>query len=235
MIDLSKYLDPYERCARMYPGLICLFPIIIGTYSSFPAAYKTLSGFVTLAAAVGLLHFLSNVARGMGKRLEPQLFSDWGGVPSVALFRYSDDHIPRPMKERYHRIMSERTGIQAPSHEQEGSDPRAADQVYRSWSDYLRSQTRDTQRYSMIFKENINYGFRRNLLGLKAYCLVAGTIAIAMIAFPVYMSKSWTGDQVAFLFVLTIYTVLIGLIVKKSWVRFTAYAYAHHLLESIDS
>jgi len=235
MIDLSKYLDPYERCARLYPGLICLFPIMIGTYSTFPGVYKTLSGLVTLAAAIGLLHFFSNIARGLGKKLEPQLFSDWGGVPSVALFRHSDIEIAGPMKERYHRILSERTDIQAPSVDEENADSSAADAVYKSWSDYLRSQTRDTKQYPMVFKENVNYGFRRNLLGLKTYCLLIGLISIAMIAVPAYLSKVLSNDQIAFLIVLIIYFVLVSTVVKRSWVKFTAYAYAHHLLESVDS
>jgi hypothetical protein len=235
MIDFSKYLDPYERCARLYPGLICLFPIILGTYSAFPEVYKTLSGFVTLAAAIGLLHFFSNIARGLGKKLEPQLFSDWGGVPSVALFRHAETRIAGPMKERYHAILAERTGIQAPSVDEENTDSSAADAVYKSWSDYLRSQTRDAKRYPMVFNENVNYGFRRNLLGLKGYCLLFGLISMAMISVPAYLSNSLSKEQVAFLVVLAIYIFIVATVVNRAWVKFTAYAYAHHLLESVDS
>lgn len=139
------------------------------------------------------------------------------------------------MKGRYHGILSERTGINAPSVEEENEDSSSADGVYRSWSDYLRSQTRDTAQYPMVFKENINYGFRRNLLGLKGYCILLGLISIAMIAVPAYISKLLSNDQIAFLIVLSIYIVIVTVVVNRPWVRFTAYAYAHHLLESVDS
>tara|TARA_R110000851_G_scaffold325125_1_gene492886 strand:+ start:3218 stop:3421 length:204 start_codon:yes stop_codon:yes gene_type:complete len=67
MIDLSKYLEPYERKARLYPALICMFPIMLGVAVSFKDVFTALSGLVALAVSVGMLQLLANLARDRGK------------------------------------------------------------------------------------------------------------------------------------------------------------------------
>ncbi|MCP4119453.1 MAG: hypothetical protein GY737_29450 [Desulfobacteraceae bacterium] len=234
MIDLSKYVDPYERRARLYPSLLCLFPVMLGLYSAYPYVYKTLSGLVALAAAVGVLQFFSHLARDRGKRLEPILFSEWGGMPSVKLLRYNDSNISTPIKIRYHEKLASKSGISAPTQESERLNPHVADQIYQSWSDYLRAKTRSSKKFPMIFKENVNYGFRRNLLGLKKYCLFSGLVALIMIASPVYQSKAFSSEQMSFGVVVSVYIIVFSLVVNRKWVKLTAYAYAKQLIEAIN-
>lgn len=235
MIDLSKVADPYERRARLYPSLICLFPLMVGVYSSFPNFYKSLSGLVALAIAVGLLQLFSHLARDRGEKLESGLFEEWGGMPSVALFRHSDSNIPNPAKIRYHEMVSGESGIKAPTKESETATPHVADEIYQSWSDYLRGKTRNTEKYPMVFKENVNYGFRRNLLGIKGYCILSGLITLILIWVPTYKSGTIVQEQIGISFGVLVYTFIFILVVKRSWVKVTAYAYAKQLLESLNA
>ncbi len=235
MINLSKVGDPYERRARLYPSLICLFPLMVGVYSSFPILYKTISGLVALAIAVGLLQLFSHLARDRGKRLESVLFAEWGGMPSVALFRHSDSNIPNPAKRRYHKMMSDETEIKNPTVELEATNPNDADEIYQSWSDSLRGKTRDSKKYPMVFKENVNYGFRRNLLGIKRYCILSGLIALVIILLPAYKSGTITQVQIGISFVELAYILVFIFVVRRSWVKITAYAYAKQLLESMNA
>jgi hypothetical protein len=45
--------------------------------------------------------------------------------------------------------------------------PVRADEKYSAGTRWLLEQTRDTKKFNLIFSENIEYGYRRNALGLK--------------------------------------------------------------------
>lgn len=235
MIDLSKFTDPYERKARLYPALICLFPIMIGVSISYPKVFSTLSGFVALAAAVGLLQFLSHLARDRGKALEAGLYKKWGGMPSVTIFRHCDNRIPSPAKLKYHAVMSKISKINAPSKEDELQQPTKADEIYLSWSDYLRGKTRDQKKYSLIFKENINYGFRRNILGIKWFCVLSSIIAIALLFVPIFNGGEITNIVVATILFCMLYLFVFLLVVNDSWVKVVAESYGKQLIEAINA
>jgi len=235
MIDLSKVLDPYERKARLYPSLICLFPLMIAVSISYPIVFSTLSGFVVLAAAIGILQFLAHLSRDRGKLLEPKLFREWGGIPSVNIFRFSDDTIPPPAKLKYHLALGKMSGISAPSRELELTDPKKADDIYLSWSDFLRGTTRDVLKYPLLFKENINYGFRRNLLGIKWFCIISGLISIIVLFSPYLQTKTISGSQISVAILITVYIVVFFAIVNKSWVKLVSTAYARQLIEAVNA
>ena len=80
---------------------------------------------------------------------------------------HGDRNIDRLTKVRYHAFLSDRIdGWSAPSQVDEAQDPVTAELVYDSAVRWLREMTRDRKRYGLVFKENVSYGFRRNLYGL---------------------------------------------------------------------
>lgn len=235
MIDLSKFTDSYERKARLYPSLICLFPIIVSVSISYPKVFTTLSGFVAIAATVGLLQLLAHLARDRGKSIESELFRKWGGMPSVTIFRHSDNRLPSPAKIKYHEVLSKTSKIKAPSKEDELQQPTKADEIYLSWSDYLRGKTRDQKKYSLVFKENINYGFRRNLLGIKWFCILSSTIATALLFIPVYNGGEVTNIIIAATIFYMVYSFVFLFVVNPLWVKVVAEAYGKQLIEAINA
>jgi len=52
-----------------------------------------------------------------------------------------------------------------PMIDDERSEPESADHVYDSSTAFLLEKTRDKKAFPLIFEENCNYGFRRNLWG----------------------------------------------------------------------
>jgi len=94
-----------------------------------------------------------------------------GGQPSLLFLRHRDKSINAPTKQRYHALLRSR-GLPVSTKEEEAADPTAADGLYQSAIDWLLEQTRDTRKFSLLLNENIDYGFRRNLLGLKPIALV---------------------------------------------------------------
>ena len=235
MIDLAKITDPYERKARLYPALICLFPLMVGMSITFPKVYSTLSGFVALAAAIGGIQFLSHLARDRGKKLEPTLFKNWGGTPSVAILRHSDKLISPPAKLKYHSILENKSKIAAPSVDFENGNSDQADEIYSAWSDFLRGKTRDIKKYPLVFKENINYGFRRNLFGVRWHCICSALVAIVIMLSPSLENRSLSEVQIAIGLFLVAYIFIFLFVVSRDWVKTVADAYSRNLIEAINA
>ena len=179
---VAQVFDPYARQARFYPALIVILPIALLVVAWFPALWTTWGALASLASSFGLMLLLAQVARDRGKRLEPHLYQGWDGKPSVSLLRHRDTRIDQHTKSRYREFLkTQLPQLTLPTAEEERADPEAADGKYQSVTEWLLTRTRDTKRFSILFRENVSFGFRRNLWGLKpvgaAVTLMAGCAA----------------------------------------------------------
>ena len=188
MVDLSKLFDSYSRQARLFPGLLTLFPIILTAIALFPRLVTSSWGatLVTIGTSCGLLYGLSVLSRSRGKAVEKRLLAEWGGWPTTIWLRHREEHLPGPVLARYHAFLAKHVPFFViPSAQQESLDPKAADAMYASAVKWLSERCRG-KAFPLVEKENAEYGFRRNLRGLKPIgitaCLVAlliSTLAIA--------------------------------------------------------
>lgn len=184
MIDISKLFDPYSRQARLFPGLLTLFPIILTAIAWFPRLVTSSWGAtpVTIATSCGLLYGLSVLSRSRGKKVEKRLLAEWGAWPSTIWLRHREELLPPPVLARYHAFFAKNVPFfVTPNPEQERADPKAADAMYASGVKWLQERCRG-KAYPLVEKENAEYGFRRNLRGLKpigvAACLAALLISV---------------------------------------------------------
>jgi hypothetical protein len=251
MIDLSKLFDPYSRQARLYPALLTILPATVTVLAWFPnLSLASIGGvLVTLAGSCGLLFLLADTARTRGKEIEPKLLRLWGGWPTTIWLRYSDAHLPRLVKDRYHAFLSERANSgKLPTADEEKKDPSAADEVYDAAVFWLREQTRGDP---LVEKENATYGFRRNLLGLKPMGLPVGLAAllgsvVATVLFGKTFRTGWSPDVLSAIAKHTS-PALIGAmtfallacvgwltVVRSKWVRAAGDQYARALLAYCD-
>ena len=166
---IIRLADPYDRQARLYPALLAVAPAVLTVSSLYGAHASLLTSAVAILAGCGMMFWLANLARDRGKALEHKMFSDWGGKPSVQLLRHKDSRIDPVTKQRYHTALSARMSVKFPSAEDESADPAGADAAYESATKWLLESTRDTRRFALLFKENVAYGFRRNMLGVRPY------------------------------------------------------------------
>ena len=240
----AALIDPYNRRARFQPVIWSLLPILVSLVILIPEFQELWSTIGWLAICGGGTTFLVQLGRDRGKALEPMLYQLWGGKPSVAMLRHRDGRLPIAAKVRY-RDFLQRTvpGLQLASTDDERKFPEQADDGYESATSWLLGQTRDRERFGLLFQENINYGFRRNLWGLKPFALTSGPVAIAMVwalksdawimetaaASTVIDVPGWTciATALAHIFVLLF-------MVRKDWVRIAADAYAEQLLACCD-
>ena len=245
---LARVTDPYERQARLWPALLAFLPIILTTYLLYGPKLSVLTNGAVVIASCGGLYLLANICRERGKRLEPKLFENWGGKPSTQLLRHRDKTIEGVTKHRYHAFLSRKINVAFPDEAQESSDSKAADEVYQSGVRWLLNQTRDTEKFGLLFQENITYGFRRNALGLRPVSLSVAIAAMAwvlvvqgVISFSstrplnLQMFSATPAEAIVSLLAAVVMFVVWYLVFTESSVRAAAFTYAETLLRACDA
>ena len=246
MLDfLTVVFDPYDRKARIQPALLCIVPIFVACLLLIPqlgAIWTTVGGVILYCGSTMLL---AQLGRDRGKRLEPMLFDAWDGKPSVAMLRHRDTRLAKPTKERYRAFLTANIpGLELASPQIEQQSPTLADEGYSSITSWLLTQTRDGPQFGLILKENINYGFRRNIWALRPWAFGADLVTIAFVLFV--EADAWTGEIVSTLravgspaWTCLAITVVHGLLfsfrIRQDWVKVAAEAYAYQLLAACDT
>lgn len=239
MNPLKLINDGYERKARLYPALILIAPLVATVVAATSAKLSALRSLSAVVVTCGGSFLLAQLARDAGKRCEKTLFVLWGGMPSVVIFRHRDTRIDPITKARYHKKLSGFVkGAKPPSPAGEDADPTEADRIYEAWSTYLRINTRNTKTFGLLFNENVNYGYRRNLWGLRPWGIITSALSgLAAASWCVrgYAANSSIGIEMLGAAVLAL--IFLGLWIFRftpAWVRVPAEAYAERLAEAID-
>ena len=221
------------------PMFIVLFPVGVACALWLPnfVAIARMAG--ALAGPLGLAMLLSQIGRDRGYRKQPELWQKWGGSPTVQLLRHGNEKFNPVIRERYHgRLGLLLPDLTLPSHEEEKCDPRCADDIYEACVKYLIGRTRDQEKFPMVFKENVNHGFRRNLWGLKPLGLVLSASAFVACVASAWLMKDASESQMGTAVVASSLTFVVFLfwivVVNEMWVRIPADAYAARLLESCE-
>lgn len=237
---MANLFDTYSRQARLQPALFALFPLLVTIAVWVPTLYNLAAGFVGLAVTCGTTVFLAHVSRMLGRRAEADLYSLWGGKPTTRWLCHSNEHLDSQTKTRYHSFLEKSIdGWNSPSPRDESDNLKSAEIAYESAVRWLREKTRDRERFPLIFKENVSYGFRRNLYGLKLLALAIGFICLAgngSALWYVIASSAPSGAlQGVGSLVFNVVVLLCWVaIVRASWVKDAADGYARALLAACD-
>jgi hypothetical protein len=239
MNPVNLISDVYDRKARLYPALVLVAPIVATTVAILSPQFTGWQSLAAAFAGTGTSFFFTQLARDAGKQREEALFASWGGKPSVTMFRHRDSRIDSITKDRYHRKLASLVkGTKPPSISAEQADPEGADKIYTAWSHYLRSNTRDTKKYTLVFQENINYGYRRNVWGLRVIGIVVSSVCCVVALGWLWLIfdhgkrptlQAWAALAWSFAFLL-----LWLFRFTARWVRIPADAYAERLVESVE-
>lgn len=192
-MEIIKFFDAYSIRARLFPAIIAAAPALAAL--TLLISWKTF-GLSNVIASLGILVLLFAIAdfsRARGRAIEVTLYEERKGIPSITMFRRNDSTIDPGSKDRYREFLSGKLGVGAPSPEEESANQEAADAFYSQCGVWLRQNTRDTKKFSILFGENVTYGFRRNLLGVKALALWLNAIVVAVCAFVLWR-MSWNID-----------------------------------------
>lgn len=238
---MLKNLDAYSIRARYYPALLATIPglaalAILISWSRFGLTT------VVASAAIPVLVFASaDIARRIGKRIEERIYAESGGKPSITMLRYSDDTFDAATKEQYRAFYASKINQPVPTEAAEQANVTAGDAFYDRGGAWLRENTRDVKKFAVLFAENVTYGFRRNLFGLKWPALVLNLVLLLICGFLLYRRMPIDTDDdttmrlVVVVVLAVVHSLYMGFGVSKKSVIDASRIYARQLILSCET
>lgn len=248
MQSLENYFDTYGLGARVKPAFLLVFPTVISIFVLYEPSRAWGNAALTIALFFGILTFASNQMSSKGNNIQDKLFMKWGGAATTIILRHSDHRLDRHTKDRYmDRLENLIPNFQKISREQELHSLIEADEMYKTASIFLRENTRDVKSYPLIFKENIAYGFSRNLYAFKYYGMAISILSLSASSLVVWFNhiKESSLEQLDLLFsipfsyiglelILISFTLMWIFMINEKWVERRAFAYARALLAACE-
>ena len=165
-----------------------------------------------------------------------------GGKPSIIMMRrVGDDTFDEHTKEKYRAFLAGKVQRSVPSAEVEVAKSAEADAFYEQCGIWMRDNTRDAKKFSILFNELVSYGFRRNLLGLKWSALTLNMIVVATSCGLLWHRGIWdmtddlTMRTAVVLIVAGIHALYIAFAATKGGVKEAARKYARELILSCET
>ena len=153
----------------------------------------------------------------------------------MQLLRHRDRTIAAGSKALLHqKLMALKIVDRLPTPAEEAADPDGADETYQTCGDWLRRKALELKAkapFDVVHSENIAYGFRRNLLGIRPY-------GLSVLAFALDTTVA------AFLFNRHPYIELSGVVLVGAYlvlgvtpeaVKRAAFDYSQRLLDAAQS
>jgi len=189
---MLKFFDAYSLRARFIPAILAVAPALAAVLLLIPWKEFDLYMVVTSVAMLGLLYALSDWTRRRGQALEPDLYKELGGKPSVTMMYRSDTLLDQASKDRYRTFLAAKVNQPEPTEADEKQNPAAANSFYELAGTWLRTNTRDTKKFPILLNENCSYGFNRNLLGVKWPALALNVLVVVICAGVLWLN--WPMD-----------------------------------------
>jgi hypothetical protein len=247
VVVITDLFDSYARQARLFPGLLMVFPPLMTVLAWFPQLLVSNIGttLLTIAVSCGLLYALGSWARTRGKNIEGTLLKQWGGWPTTLKLRHAGP-LDSLTLARYHDFLRQHVlHWGAPTPAEENANPAKADGAYGSAVMWLKEKTR--KGFPLVDKENAQYGFRRNLFGMRPIGVVVCALAAAASLVAIYAqthefttSALWTTSsaqrpEIWAAIVIDLVALFAWItVVNDQWVRQAGDQYADALLASCD-
>jgi hypothetical protein len=163
-----QLLNAYERRARLVPGVLAVLPFIV------LFAVLGLRQIPAVSYAFGLLAvagvgpvLIVGAVRNFGKAVEQWLWESWGGPPTTAWLRLNAPTKSAAQRESWRKAVETVSGISLLSLEAERQDAVGADDAIERATERVRKKTRNNEKFELLFFENRNYGYERNIYGIR--------------------------------------------------------------------
>lgn len=172
--------DRYERKARLLPGLLLATApamtagALVHELSAWFTAAGTAVGVEFLAAIV-----LGHYARARGRAAEESLWKSWGGPPTTRWLRPSDTTCSEQQKSKWRGAIKRLTGITIPASLPNDGSEASVDQVIADSTRQLRYVLRGRPDAAIVQSHNEEYGFARNLYGVRFLWVSLATVCVA--------------------------------------------------------
>ncbi len=237
MALLDSIGDSYSIRARVAPSALVFLPLGFALASWWPGEAKLPGVLAGMGATLALGTLFSQIGRDLGKAKQRQLFEKWGGVPTTMLLSHGTSTLNPHTLARCHevlRLIRPDIRIPASRKEEEGWGAVVTERVYETCTDSLREISRDKVKYPLVFEENVNFGFRRNLWAMKPAAIIIAAVSMTACLARVWLRASdglpIEPMTVALAVVCTMLLVIWCVRITRQWVRTVALSYAERLI-----
>lgn len=227
-------LDQYDRKARLQPAILIVAPAILFALVWIPQV-RTLGGVAILGViSLAAVTLLLSWVRFRGRRVERRMVGR-DDFPSTRILRHRDTTLDPATKERIHVCLRAKA-LNVPTARQEKAGADKADAAYRSCVAWLLEQTRDDR---LLQLENMEYGFRRNMRGIRWPAFTIAALALLLDLVTLAGRPGLTAEQMA-LGLLLAALLMAGcalwlLVVNDQFVEDASLTYARRLIAAAET
>lgn len=229
-----KIYDAYNLRVRISVGIIVLAPLVLSLYLLVPGTRSISFTAIIIAVSFGMCNLMISLSRYHGRESLRKCFPEL--LPAQQMLLPEDNSIDAITKERYHKFLSSKINNLSFSR-----DNNHVESSCNSAVNWLISQTRDAQKFPLIKEESINFGFAKNLYGLKKIGIIISSILLVVETTALFVKIMYSLDFLEFSCITT--SIVISLsyllmwifIINKKWVIDSGKKYAKALLSSCDS
>lgn len=238
-MDFTKLVDAYTARARLLPGLLTVLPISVTVYAWHPGDLLSWNSLGALITGFGGMILLSFIARDLGKHSEARLFKKWGGRPTELGLMHSGPMDPILRQRRHAALRGVFPEVPLPTAKEERANPTQAQQRFAALITLMISHCRNKRKFPLLFEEECNYGFRRNMYGMRVTgMLLSGgtTIALGLLLFIAFSLRQRVDVIAVAVEGVNVAMLLVWLFwVNETTVRRGADLYADRMFEAIDT
>ncbi len=231
-LDLLNLTDSYERKARLLPALLSGSVAIPSIGAVAGGSLSWLSS-VSISVGIGALIavVISYAASAAGRAYEKALWPAWpNDAPTNRWLLPDDETCSRQQKETWYRRIVELTGLDVAA--AAGSSETELHRVINDAVRLLRDRIRNSDVGRMLATHNEDYGFARNLAGLRVVWMPtsAASMVVSWIAYAVAdTSIVWPLAASAI-----VAAAVLGSFVLPGYVRQRADRYAESFFAALD-
>ena len=177
--------DEYTWKARFFPCLISTMPLfILWFFLSGNIQLKELGAYLLsikfyggVTFSIVFLYFYAQVLRITSKIIETTLFHDKAGFPTTYLMTYDNSKYSKSYKDKYRHLVKEQFNMDLLDENKEATNIVEARKRLNEATELIKTKIEGGY---LVLKQNIWYGFVRNLVGGAIYSMFFCIINIAI-------------------------------------------------------
>jgi hypothetical protein len=235
---ITELFDFYSLRARLFPSVLILSPALLIPEVVAAAEKMASIWIVAIVAAIGI-SILANFVRERGKKLEPLLFNEWGGMPTSTLLFSDDPTFSAVSKNAIYHTLTSLQSTPVPTPDEQKKDPQLARNSFDTLVTWLRENRRENP---LVLSENAWYGFRRNVYASRVLGLIIAALAFGINLATIVLEAAHGSPELKVTDILgpeqlfeLIYDV--GVVIylasrSKDWVKTQAFVYARALVSA---
>ena len=227
-----NFFDAYNLRARTSVVLFYALPFIFDALAFLGKGITAVEGIaltvLILVAVQCTLHLCRPNHQPFNKNYAAEMLLSDSAIPDITL-------------KRYYRKISSFEPEFSEFRNVETTDTKGiiTTDLCESVVTWLRAKTRDTKVFRLVYEENINYGFIRNMYNLKKYGIIFNCIALmffGVIIFTPFLENSKPSLLVMVLETAahSMATIYLIAAITQTRVEVSAKRYAKALIETID-